>query len=93
MRTAGIRAELYLGTAGMKAQMKYADRRSAPCVVIEGEDERANGQVTLKDLREGKRLSETIEDRSEWKDARPAQVAVARNDLVAEIHKILAREQ
>ena len=30
LRQAGIRAELYLGGAGMKAQMKYADRRGAP---------------------------------------------------------------
>ena len=36
-----IRAELYLGGAGMKAQMKYADRRKSPCVVIQGSDERA----------------------------------------------------
>ena len=32
LRQAGIRAELYLGSSGMKAQMKYADRRSSPCV-------------------------------------------------------------
>ena len=30
LRAAGIAAELYLGRAGMKAQMKYADRRGAP---------------------------------------------------------------
>ncbi len=43
LRAAGIRAEMYLGTAGMKAQMKYADKRGAPCVVIQGGDERAKG--------------------------------------------------
>ena len=41
---AGIRAEMYLGTAGMKAQMKYADKRGAPCVVIQGGDERCRGR-------------------------------------------------
>ena len=50
LRAAGIRAEMYLGGAGMKAQMKYADRRGSPCVVIQGGDERANGQVQIKDL-------------------------------------------
>ena len=40
LRQAGIRAEMYLGTSGMKAQMKYADRRGSPCVVIQGGDER-----------------------------------------------------
>ena len=37
---AGIRAEFYLGSSGMKAQMKYADRRGSPCVVIQGSNER-----------------------------------------------------
>ncbi len=32
LRQAGIRAEMYLGGAGMKAQMKYADRRGSPAV-------------------------------------------------------------
>ena len=44
LRQAGIRAEMYLGTAGMKAQMKYADKRGAPCVVIQGGDERRQGR-------------------------------------------------
>ncbi|MDP1777993.1 MAG: histidine--tRNA ligase, partial [Brevundimonas sp.] len=39
LRNAGIAAELYLGRAGMKAQMKYADRRGAPAAVILGGDE------------------------------------------------------
>ena len=30
LRAAGIRAEMYLGTSGMKAQMKYADKRGRP---------------------------------------------------------------
>ncbi|MGG2339497.1 His/Gly/Thr/Pro-type tRNA ligase C-terminal domain-containing protein, partial [Salmonella enterica] len=50
LRQAGIRAEMYLGTAGMKAQMKYADKRHAPCVVIQGGDEKAKGEVQIKDL-------------------------------------------
>ena len=62
---AGIRAELYLGESGMKAQMKYADRRSSPCVVIQGGDERAKGEVTIKDLILGATLTET-KDRDEY---------------------------
>lgn len=38
LRNAGVRAEMYLGTSGMKAQMKYADKRNSPCVVIQGSD-------------------------------------------------------
>ena len=30
--------------------MKYADRRNAPCAIIQGSDERASGKVQLKDL-------------------------------------------
>ncbi len=37
-RRSGIRAELYLGEVGkIGAQMKYADKSGAPCVVIQGE--------------------------------------------------------
>ena len=50
LREANIRAELYLGESGMKAQMKYADKRGSPCVVIQGGDEKAKGEVQIKDL-------------------------------------------
>ena len=90
LRAAKIRAELYLGGAGMKAQMKYADRRGAPCVVIQGGDERAAGTVQIKDLIEGKRLSEEIADNVTWRESRPAQVTVPEGELVAAVRKILA---
>ena len=32
------------------AQMKYADKRGSPCVVIQGGDEKAKGEVQIKDL-------------------------------------------
>ena len=38
LRNEGIRAEMYMGDSGMKAQMRYADNRNARLVVIEGED-------------------------------------------------------
>src|SRR5262249_58942791 len=51
LRAAGIRAELYLGSPrNLGNQLKYADRRGAPCVVIQGSDEKAKGEVTIKDL-------------------------------------------
>ena len=91
LRSAGIRAEMYLGAAGMKAQMKYADKRGAPCVLIQGSDERAKGEVTLKDLVEGAKAAAAIKDNKEWKEGRPAQVSVKEADLVAEVRKIIAR--
>ena len=93
LRDAGIRAEMYLGTSGMRAQMKYADRRGAPAVVIQGEDERAQGEVTIKDLVEGSRLAEKISDNAEWRSGRPAQISVAESELVAAVTDILARHR
>src|SRR5262249_32588372 len=39
-----IRAELYLGDGKFGAQMKYADKRGSPCVVIQGGNEKAKGE-------------------------------------------------
>lgn len=93
LRNAGIRAEMYLGSSGMKAQMKYADKRNAPCVIIQGSDERAKGEVTIKDLIEGAKAAAAIKDNKEWKEQRPAQLAVAETQMVDEVRKIIARHQ
>ena len=91
LRAADIRAEMYLGSSGLRAQMKYADKRRAPVVVIEGEDERAKGEVTLKDLALGSKLSAEIESAEEWRKGQPAQVSVPRTKLVEAVRDILAR--
>jgi histidyl-tRNA synthetase len=93
LRSAGIRAEMYLGTSGMKAQMKYADKRGAPCVVIQGGDERAKGEVQIKDLIEGAKAAATIKDSKEWREGRPAQFSVPESDLVAKVREVLARHR
>jgi histidyl-tRNA synthetase len=93
LRQAGIRAEMYLGTAGMKAQMKYADKRGAPCVVIQGGDERAKGEVQIKDLIEGAKAAATIKDSKEWREGRPAQVSVPEANLVTAVRDLLARHK
>jgi histidyl-tRNA synthetase len=92
LRQAGIRAEMYLGGAGMKAQLKYADRRGSPCAVIQGGDERTKGEVQIKDLIEGKRLSEEITDNVAWREGRPAQVTVKEGELVEAVKRILAAQ-
>jgi histidyl-tRNA synthetase len=93
LRSAGIRAEMYLGTSGMKPQMKYADRRNSPCVVIQGSNERANGEVQLKDLIEGAKAAASIKDNKEWKEARSAQVTIKEADLVEEVRRMVARHE
>ena len=93
LRAAGIRAEVYLGSSGMKAQMKYADRRGAPCVVIQGGDEREKGEVTIKDLVLGAGLT-SIEDREEYlKKQAEAQFTVPASDLVKAVRDVLSRRQ
>lgn len=91
LRAAGVRAEMYMGSSGMRAQVKYADKRGSPVVVIEGEDERANGDVTLKDLVLGAQLASEIEDNRAWREDQPAQVTVPRANMVEEVKKLLAR--
>jgi histidyl-tRNA synthetase len=91
LRGAGIRAEMYVGTGKIPAQMKYADKRGSPLVVIQGGDEKARGEVTLKDLALGSQLAQTIESRAEYASQRLAQVTVPEADLVAEVKKMLAR--
>jgi histidyl-tRNA synthetase len=93
LRQAGIRAEMYLGGSGMRAQMKYADKRGAPVAVIEGEDERATGSLTLKDLVLGAEVSATIEDNAEWRQSQAAQISVPRAKLVEGVREILARHR
>ena len=93
LRSAGISAEMYVGTSGMKAQMKYADKRGSPCVVIQGGDEKAKGEVTIKDLIEGARLAEGISDHAQWKEARPAQFSVPEARLVEAVRDVLARRR
>ena len=96
LREAGIRAEMYLGTAGMKPQMKYADKRGSPCVIIQGSQERDNPSgpmVQIKDLIEGAKAAALIKDSKEWREGRPAQVSVPEADLVSTVRAILARHQ
>ncbi|WP_027575792.1 histidine--tRNA ligase [Bradyrhizobium sp. WSM1743] len=92
LRTAGIRAELYLGNPkNMGNQLKYADRRNSPCVIIQGSDEKARGEVQVKDLIEGAKAAAAIASNQEWRETRPAQFSCSEADLVAKVREVLAR--
>jgi histidyl-tRNA synthetase len=91
LRDAGISAELYLGGGKMGPQMKYADRRNAPCVVIQGGDEKAKGEIQIKDLIEGAKASDQVGTREEWREANPAQFSVKESELVDAVRKLLAK--
>ncbi|MBE7218955.1 MAG: histidine--tRNA ligase [Caulobacteraceae bacterium] len=90
LRAAGLPAEVYLGGSGMKAQMKYADRRNAPAAVIVGDDELAAGTVTLKDLDAGRALSAGVADNAAWRAERPGQVVVPRAEMAAAVRRIVS---
>jgi histidyl-tRNA synthetase len=91
LRNAGIAAELYLGQSGMKAQLKYADRRNSPCVVIQGSNEREAGKVQIKDLAAGKEQAGTIADHQTWREERPGQFEADEGQLVEAVRSVLAR--
>ena len=93
LRSAGIRSEVYMGSSGMRPQMKYADRRGAPAVVIVGENERNSGTVTIKDLVVGAQKAKAIKDNTEWRETRPGQVEVRRSDMVATVKEILESQE
>jgi histidyl-tRNA synthetase len=95
LRGAGIAAELYLGSSGMNAQLKYADKRGSVCAVIQGSNERdhADGpQVTIRDLVAGGELAASTKDRADYLELRTrAQFSVPENDLVAAVTEVLGR--
>jgi histidyl-tRNA synthetase len=92
LRDAGIRAELYLGNPkNFGNQLKYADRRNSPCVVIQGGDEKAKGEVQIKDLIEGAKAAAAIASNKEWREARPAQFSVKEEKLVEAVKEVLSR--
>jgi histidyl-tRNA synthetase len=93
LREAGIAAELYLGDGKMGPQLKYADKRNSPCVVIQGGDEKAKGEVQIKDLIEGAKAAEAIASNKEWRAARPAQFSVKEEKLVEAVREVLARHK
>jgi histidyl-tRNA synthetase len=92
LRDAGLRAEAYVGTKKIPDQLKYADKRGAALVVMEGDDERAGGTVTIKDLKLGAELAKEVESRAEYLGARAAQKTVKRSELVAEIIEALKQD-
>jgi len=92
LRGAGIRAELYLGNPkNMGNQLKYADRRHSPCVIIQGSDEKARGEIQIKDLIEGAKAAAAIASNQEWRETRPAQFSCAETEMVARVREVLAQ--
>ncbi|MGQ9599994.1 MAG: histidine--tRNA ligase [Anaerolineae bacterium] len=57
LRRAGINVEQYLEPERLSKQIRYADRKGIPWVVILGPDEVAAGRIVLKELSSGEQKS------------------------------------
>jgi histidyl-tRNA synthetase len=95
LRAENISAELYLGQAGMNAQLKYADKRGSICAVIQGSNERNHRdgpQVTIRDLVLGAELAASTKDRVDYLELRAnAQFSIPEDRLVESVQEVLAR--
>lgn len=61
-REAGIRTEIYPDSVKMKKQMAYANAKQASFVVLAGEEEIAQGKLTLKNMATGEQTLVTPEE-------------------------------
>ncbi|WP_026135649.1 histidine--tRNA ligase [Nafulsella turpanensis] len=60
LRAAGIRAEIYPEEAKMKKQLAYANKKNIPYVILQGEEEIAKGEITLKNMMSGQQENVNI---------------------------------
>jgi histidyl-tRNA synthetase len=91
LRNAGIRAELYLGSGKFGAQMKYADKRNSPCVIIQGSEEKSRGEVLIKDCFQGA-MNAAITDREEYlAEQAKVQFPVPEDEVIKAVQAVLKR--
>ena len=62
LRSNGLRVDVYPDADKMGKQFKYASSRGIPFVAIIGDDERARGEVAIKDMQSGEQRSVQRED-------------------------------
>ena len=61
-RQAGIRTEVFPDAEKMKKQMAYANQKQIPFVALAGDNEIAEGKVTLKDMTTGEQTMLTADE-------------------------------
>lgn len=91
LRNEGISSECYSGDGGMKAQLKYADKRNARLAIIIGEDEVSSKSAIIKDLYIGKEFADKIFDNKEWRSGKDSQQNVPIKDLINSVKSILSK--
>jgi len=63
----------------------------SPCVIIQGSDEKARGEVQIKDLIDGAKAAAAIASNQEWRETRAAQFSCKEEELVAKVREVLSR--
>lgn len=91
LRKEGLNTELFTGNGKLNKQLKYADRWEIPVAILLGSNELEENKVSIKDLYHGREIANQIDDREVWRKEQPAQVTVAKSDLVKTIRNILAK--
>lgn len=62
LREKNIASEVYPAPAKMQKQMKYANDKSIPYVIVIGDTEMESGKLALKDMRSGEQQNLSIEE-------------------------------
>jgi len=62
LRKAGIKAEIYPEPAKFDKQMKYANKRSMPYIIIAGETERLDARLSLKNMQTGEQSKINVQE-------------------------------
>ena len=92
IRANNIACEISFGNKNLVKQLKYCDKKNADVVIIAGQDEFDKKELSIKNLALGKKISENITERSEWKEQRAGQLNIPRDDLINQLKKILTIE-
>ena len=89
LRGAGINTELYMGDEkGLGKQLQYANKMQISLAIIIGSNEFEKNEVTIKDLRAGKKVDAS--NKEEYiKATKAAQVVIPRNQLLATIQSLM----
>ena len=66
MRSAGVKCDVYPSNAKVQKQMKYANNRNVPYVVLIGEQELANNSFVVKDMVKGGQETYSLEKPEEF---------------------------
>jgi histidyl-tRNA synthetase len=62
LRTANISAELYPDSAKLQKQMKYANAKNIPFIILAGENEMKQHQFTVKNMQTGEQKTVTFDE-------------------------------